>query len=275
MSSCLKGKLSHKILSEVEIRTIFFRDIFFVNHHRNFKSICAASTIMINTKHIIPIMRFIKCPYNDYSCSLNETINHCRAWEDNKWRPWSLTFSYCWFLLPPSLVLAFFFQLQNNHLKYKKKQQPYPLTNQLTKVYSMTAFCPWCSHWRQFQRWRMFALRCWRTAPHTTTAAEIYVLYVCWAGLIIQSDASEDPSMSRALSGSSRQNALFCFFFFPSDGRQQRWRGGLNVTPSFVLEKKGGWFTCCCGFETPPLSLASLLFCPPALLKNSVMQNSL
>lgn len=55
---------------------------------------------------------------------------------------------------------------------------------------------------------------CWRMAPHTTTAGEIYVLYVCWPGLIIQSNASEDPSMSRALSGSSRQNALFCFFFF-------------------------------------------------------------
>lgn len=48
-------------------------------------------------------------------------------------------------------------------------------------------------------------------AAHTTAAGEIYVLYVCWPGLIIQSSACEDPSMSRALSGSSRQKALLSF----------------------------------------------------------------
>lgn len=39
---------------------------------------------------------------------------------------------------------------------------------------------------------------------HTTTALEIYILYVCWPGLIILSNAGEDPSLSRALNGSSR-----------------------------------------------------------------------
>ena len=40
--------------------------------------------------------------------------------------------------------------------------------------------------------------------PHTMTTCEIYTLHVCWPGLIIQSNAGEDPSMSRALNGSSR-----------------------------------------------------------------------
>lgn len=40
--------------------------------------------------------------------------------------------------------------------------------------------------------------------PHTMTTPEIYTLYVCWPGLIIQSNAGEDPSLSRALNGSSR-----------------------------------------------------------------------
>lgn len=40
--------------------------------------------------------------------------------------------------------------------------------------------------------------------PHTMTACEIYILYVCWPGLIIQSNAGEDPSLSRALNGCSR-----------------------------------------------------------------------
>lgn len=39
---------------------------------------------------------------------------------------------------------------------------------------------------------------------HTMTTLEIYILYVCWPGLIIQSNAGEDPSLSRALNGSSR-----------------------------------------------------------------------
>lgn len=40
--------------------------------------------------------------------------------------------------------------------------------------------------------------------PHTMTACEIYILYVCWPGLIIQRNAGEDPSLSTALNGSSR-----------------------------------------------------------------------
>lgn len=40
--------------------------------------------------------------------------------------------------------------------------------------------------------------------PHTMTAPEIYILYVCWPGLIIQSKASVYRSLSRALNGSSR-----------------------------------------------------------------------
>lgn len=38
----------------------------------------------------------------------------------------------------------------------------------------------------------------------TMTTREIYTLPVCWPGLIIQSNAGEDPSLSRALNGSSR-----------------------------------------------------------------------
>lgn len=40
--------------------------------------------------------------------------------------------------------------------------------------------------------------------PLTMATREIYTLYVRWPGLIIQTNAGEDPSLSRALSGSSR-----------------------------------------------------------------------
>lgn len=40
--------------------------------------------------------------------------------------------------------------------------------------------------------------------PYTMTAPEIYILYVCWPGLIILSNAGEYPSLSGALNGASR-----------------------------------------------------------------------
>lgn len=39
--------------------------------------------------------------------------------------------------------------------------------------------------------------------PHTRKASEIYI-HMHWPGLIIQSGAGEDPSLSQALSGSGR-----------------------------------------------------------------------
>lgn len=54
----------------------------------------------------------------------------------------------------------------------------------------------------------------WQT--HPMTAHEIYMVHVFWPGLIIQSNAGQDPSLLRALNGSSTVDSrLTSFLIFP------------------------------------------------------------